>query len=55
MLQYYTVYLKYSSVLDLTAVQATSADEAISIAQNYYNRHPEFRDTVVTVYKAVAN
>jgi len=54
-MQYYTVYLRYDGVYDLTAVQAHSAEEAISIAQNYYNRHPEFRDTVVTVYKAVAN
>lgn len=54
-MQYYTVYLRYDGVYDLTATQANSAEEAISIAQNYYNSHPEFRDTVVTVYKAVAN
>ena len=54
-MQHYTVYLKYDSVFDLTACTATSAEEAISITQKHYDRHPEFRDTVVTVYKAVAN
>lgn len=54
-MQYYTVYLRYDNVSDLTACKANSAEEAISLTQKHYNSHPEFRDTVVTVYKAVAN
>ena len=51
----YTVFLRYDNVEDLTAVKATSAEEAIAKAQAYYNAHAEFADTTVTVYKAVAN
>lgn len=51
-MQHYTVYLKYSSVLDLTSCTASSAEEAIAKTQAYYNAHPLFADTTVTVYKA---
>ena len=54
-MQNYTVYLRYDNVEDLNAVNANSAEEAIAKAQAFYNAHPEFADTTVQVYKAVAN
>jgi len=51
----YTVYLKYDNVLDLNAFNANSEEEAIATAQKFYNTNPDFADTTVTVYKAVAN
>lgn len=54
-MQTFTVFLRYDNVEDLTAVRANNAEEAIAKAQAFYNAHPEFRDTTVKVYKAVAN
>jgi hypothetical protein len=50
----YTVFLRYDNVEDLTAVKATSAEDAIAKAQAFYNAHADFADTTVTVYKATA-
>lgn len=52
-MQNYTVYLRYDSVFDLTGCTASSAEEAIAKTQAYYNAHPLFADTTVTVYKAI--
>lgn len=54
-MQNYTVYLRYDNVFDLTACNASSAEEAIAKTQAYYNAHAQFADTQVVVYKAVAN
>jgi hypothetical protein len=54
-MQTYTVYLRYENVEDLNAFKATSAKEAITKAQVFYDTHPDFADTTVTVYNAVAN
>ena len=53
-MQRYTVYLRYDNIEDLCVIKATSAEDAIARAQAFYNAHPEFADTTVTVYKAVA-
>ena len=53
-MQYYTVYFNYSNVQDLTAVQATSAQQAMQIVQQMLNAHADFADTTVTVTSAVA-
>lgn len=50
----YTVYLKYDDVEDFNAFNANSEEEAIANAQKFYNTNPDFADTVVTVYKAIA-
>ena len=54
-MQYYTVFLKYDNVEDLTACKAASAEQAIAKVQAHYNAHADFADTTVTVYKAIAS
>ena len=53
-MQYFTVYFRYNNVEDLCAVNATSAEDAIAKAQNYFNTNPLFADVKVTAYKAEA-
>jgi len=53
-MQYFTVYFRYDNVEDLCAVNATTAEEALAKAQQYFNTNPLFADANVTAYKAEA-